>query len=49
MLYSGQWSTVGHFMSKTICLSREHLRGKYHCTVDLLFDWFRNVPLCWVH
>jgi hypothetical protein len=20
--------------------SREHLRGKYHCTVDLLFDWF---------
>ncbi len=21
-------------------LSRDHLRGKYHCTVDLLFDWF---------
>jgi hypothetical protein len=20
--------------------SREYLRGKYHCTVDLLFDWF---------
>jgi hypothetical protein len=19
---------------------REYLRGKYHCTVDLLFDWF---------
>jgi hypothetical protein len=21
--------------------TREHLRGKYHCTVDLPFDWFR--------
>ena len=21
-------------------LVREHWRGKYHCTVDLLFDWF---------
>ncbi len=21
-------------------LTREYLRGKYHCTVDLLFDWF---------
>jgi hypothetical protein len=21
-------------------LCREYLRGKYHCTVDLLFDWF---------
>ncbi len=21
-------------------LGREYLRGKYHCTVDLLFDWF---------
>ncbi len=21
-------------------LSREYLRGNYHCTVDLLFDWF---------
>jgi hypothetical protein len=19
---------------------REYLRGKYHCTIDLLFDWF---------
>jgi len=27
-------------------LAREHLRGKYHCTVDLLFDQFRNVHLC---
>ncbi len=24
-------SSVGH---------REYLRGKYHCTVDLLLDWF---------
>jgi hypothetical protein len=23
-----------------IRLSREYQRGKYHCTVDLLFDWF---------
>jgi hypothetical protein len=22
------------------CSSREYLRGKYHCTVDLLFVWF---------
>jgi len=22
------------------------LKGKYHCTVDLLFDWFRKVRLC---
>jgi hypothetical protein len=22
------------------CPCREYLRGKYHCTVDLLFDWF---------
>ncbi len=21
-------------------LAREYKRGKYHCTVDLLFDWF---------
>ncbi len=21
-------------------LSREYKRGKYHCTIDLLFDWF---------
>ncbi len=21
-------------------LSREYWRGKYHCTIDLLFDWF---------
>jgi hypothetical protein len=22
------------------CQAREYYRGKYHCTVDLLFDWF---------
>ncbi len=22
------------------CCSREYLRGKYHCTIDLLLDWF---------
>jgi len=30
-------------------VTREDLRGKYHCTVDLLFDWIRNVHLCCVH
>ena len=24
----------------------KHFRGKYHCTVDLRFDSFRNVPAC---
>ncbi len=23
--------------------TREYWRGKYHCTIDLLFDWFRLV------
>ncbi len=23
-----------------LTLSREYLRGKYHCTIDILFDWF---------
>jgi len=30
-------------------ITREHLREKYDCTVDHLFDWFRNVPLCWLN
>jgi len=30
---------------KLECLSREYLRGKYHCTIDLLFDWFGLVCL----
>jgi len=25
------------------CSIREHLKGKYHCTADILFDRFRNV------
>jgi len=25
---------------------RDELKGKYHCTVDLLFGQFRNVHLC---
>jgi len=25
--------------------TREYYRGKYHCTVDLLFDWFELVCL----
>ncbi len=31
------------WQNKLECLNREYLRGKYHCTVDLLFDWFRLV------
>jgi hypothetical protein len=27
-------------MRVTKCSAREYKRGKYHCTVDLLFDWF---------
>jgi hypothetical protein len=23
-----------------LSLAREYKRGKYHCTIDLLFDWF---------
>jgi hypothetical protein len=25
--------------------TREYLRGRYHCTIDLLFDWFGLVFL----
>jgi hypothetical protein len=25
---------------KVMASSREYKRGKYHCTFDLLFDWF---------
>jgi len=28
-------------------LVQEHLKGKYHCTIDLLFDQFRNVLCAW--
>ncbi len=32
------------WQNKLECLNREYLRGKkYHCTVDLLFDWLRLV------
>ncbi len=41
------WLTEEHFEIQhacTFCLhvhaTREYKRGKYHCTVDLLFDWF---------
>jgi hypothetical protein len=32
-----------HFTGVTY--GREYSRGKYHCTVDLLFDWFELVCL----
>ncbi len=36
-----RWSDVGFNVAASVnCESREHLKGKYHCTVDLLFDWF---------
>jgi len=41
MHYLGIVSAVGHLKRH-----REHLRGKYHCTVDLLFHRFRNVRRC---
>ncbi len=31
---------VFHSFSLAKHLSREHLRGKYSCTIDLRFDWF---------
>jgi hypothetical protein len=27
----------------TLGLYREYYRGKYHCSIDLLFDWFGSV------
>jgi hypothetical protein len=27
-------------LNKPECLTREYYRGTYHCTIDLLFDWF---------
>ncbi len=35
----------GHTVVKNTTHSREYQRGKYHCTVDLLFDWFGLVCL----
>jgi hypothetical protein len=32
--------SVSQSVRLSICLSREYKRGKYHCTVELLFDWF---------
>ncbi len=26
--------------NKLECLTKEYKRGKFHCTIDLLFDWF---------
>jgi hypothetical protein len=27
-------------LQAAILYTREYLRGKYHCTIELLFDWF---------
>jgi hypothetical protein len=31
---------IMHAIATYISLCREYERGKYHCTVGLLFDWF---------
>ncbi len=30
-------------------LAREYYRGKYHCTIDLLFDWFGLVCFAYIN
>ncbi len=39
---AGAYSECTHSKGRLPCLTliREYLRGRYHCTVDLLFDWF---------
>jgi hypothetical protein len=32
-----------HWTDLDECFTREYYRGKYHCTGDLLFDWFKLV------
>ncbi len=32
--------SVMPLVEDTLRWAREYLRGKYHCTIDLLFDWF---------
>ncbi len=46
---TGHWSKSKQCLEEltfpylNIGLCRENLRGKYHCTIDLLFDWFELV------
>ncbi len=45
-----QWDEATKYLAIVIYdlgLSREYLRGKYHCTIDLLFGWFGLV--CFVN
>ncbi len=39
-VYSRHKNDIFRLLKLDICLYREYLNGKYHCTVDLLFDWF---------
>jgi len=32
--------TIVAYFATAISFTREYLRRKYHCTVDLLFNWF---------
>ena len=33
------WASMYFVLRRNLCLGREYYRGKYHCTIDLLFDW----------
>ncbi len=36
-----RWAKTGVLVSCTMCITAGNTKGgKYHCTVDLLFDWF---------
>jgi hypothetical protein len=40
-IHRSWYSTVPNFIEMgSNGLDKEYLRGKYHCTVDLLFNWF---------
>ncbi len=36
-LFNDSWDSLAR---SSVACTREYLRGKYHCTIDLLFDWF---------
>jgi hypothetical protein len=39
-IYGESFRVFFHSFSLAKPLTREHVRGKYRCTIDLLFDWF---------
>jgi len=42
----GAYFFLGGGVAQILALFREHLKGKSHCTIDLLICRFRNVLLC---